>query len=176
MIVAASALFSTENFHMIRTKSNFSQAAFLSALVGVEVAEAAARAAVASLSDVDPRKMKEGLGSFANGARIQDPNVESNGDTTSNALEGAYVDAKSLLEREELDVERAISGITEVQMKEIRDKIVHFEEFELHMEKERQQLQQMKNLLFVDQLTLLFQKAAAPKTGELMGGENVRTD
>lgn len=152
------------------------QAAFLSALVGVEVAEAAARAAVASLSDVDPRKMKEGLGSFANGARIQDPNVESNGDTTSNALEGAYVDAKSLLEREELDVERAISGITEVQMKEIRDKIVHFEEFELHMEKEWQQLQQMKSLLFVDQLTLLFQKAAAPKTGELMGGENVRTD
>lgn len=71
MIVAAFALFSTENFHMIRTKSNFSQAAFLSALVGVEVAEAAARAAVASLSDVDPRKMKEGLGSFANGARIQ---------------------------------------------------------------------------------------------------------
>ncbi|RVW50926.1 SWI/SNF complex subunit SWI3B [Vitis vinifera] len=141
-----------------------------------KVAEAAARAAVASLSDVDPRKMKEGLGSFANGARIQDPNVESNGNTTSNVLEGAYVDAKSLLEREELDVERAISGITEVQMKEIRDKIVHFEEFELHMEKEWQQLQQMKNLLFVDQLTLLFQKAAAPKTGELMGGENVRTD
>lgn len=71
MIVAASALFSTEKFQRIRTKSNFSQAAFLSALVGVEVAEAAARAAVASLSDVDPRKMKEGLGSFANGARIQ---------------------------------------------------------------------------------------------------------
>ena len=49
----------------------FFQAAFLSALVGVEVAEAAAQAAVASLSDMDPRKMKEGLGCFANGARMQ---------------------------------------------------------------------------------------------------------
>lgn len=59
-------------------------------------------------------------------------------------------------------------------MKEIRDKIVHFEEFELLMEKEWQQLQQMKNLLFVDQLALLFSKATGvPKTGELTGGENV---
>lgn len=37
--------------------------------MGVEVAEAAAQAAVASLSD--PRSMKEVLGCFANGARIQ---------------------------------------------------------------------------------------------------------
>lgn len=63
--------FQLKNLKRICTKSNFSQAAFLSALVGVEVAEAAAQAAVASLSDVDPRKMKEGLGSFANCARIQ---------------------------------------------------------------------------------------------------------
>ena len=57
-----------------------------------------------------------------------------------------------------------------LQMKEIRDKIVRFEEFDLHMEKEWQQLKQMKNLLFVDQLTLLFQKSPVPKTGEFMGG------
>lgn len=43
-------------------------------------------------------------------------------------------------------------------MKEIQDKIVHFEEFEYQMEKEWEQLQQLKNLLFVDQLTLLFHK------------------
>lgn len=61
-------------------------------------------------------------------------------------------------------------------MKEIRDKIDQFEEFELHMEKEWQHLQQMKNLLFVDQLTLLFHKAAAPKAVESMGEGNLKAD
>lgn len=49
---------------------------------------------------------------------------------------------------------------------EIQEKIVHFEEFDLQMEKKSQQLEQMKNLVFVDQLTLLFHKNAAPKSGE----------
>lgn len=119
------------------------QAAFLSALVGVEVAEAAARAAVAALPEVD------GKASLSNDTKLP-------GNTS--ALEGAVLDAEAQLEKEELDVERAISGITEVQMKEIQDKIVHFEEFEYQMEKEWEQLQQLKNLLFVDQLTLLFHK------------------
>ena len=50
-------------------------------------------------------------------------------------------------------------------MKEIQDKIVHFEALDLQMEKEWQQLEQMKNTLFIDQLTLLFNKSSAPKTG-----------
>lgn len=41
----------------------------------------------------------------------------SNGNTNLNtAAEGAWLDANSQLEKEELDVERAISGITEVQV------------------------------------------------------------
>lgn len=60
-------------------------------------------------------------------------------------------------------------------MKEIQDKIVRFEEMDLLMEKEWQQLDQIKNLLFVDQLTLMFHKKSTPKTGELME-ENVRTE
>lgn len=51
-------------------------------------------------------------------------------------------------------------------MKEIHDKIVRFEELDLLMEKERQQLEQMKSTLFVDQLSLLLHKNAASKTGE----------
>lgn len=39
----------------------FSQAAFLSALAGVEIAEVAARAAVTTLSDVDDRASKGSL-------------------------------------------------------------------------------------------------------------------
>lgn len=58
-----------------------------------------------------------------------------------------------------------------IQMKAIQDKFVHFEELDLQIEKERQQLEQMKNLLFADQLTLLFQRSAAKKTGEGNDGD-----
>lgn len=51
--------------------------------------------------------------------------MESNGGTTSNAMEGAYADAKSLLEREERDVERAVSGITDVQVSKVCQKREH---------------------------------------------------
>ncbi|KAK9270353.1 hypothetical protein L1049_025932 [Liquidambar formosana] len=152
------------------------QAAFLSALAGVEVAEAAAQAAVKALSEVDYRTSRENHGSLNNVTRHQESDVPSNGDSNLNASEGACVDVNSLLEKEELDVERAISGITEVQMKEIQEKIIHFEEFEIQMEKEWKQLQQVKSLLFADQLSLLFHKTAAPKSGENMREEDVKTD
>lgn len=129
------------------------QAAFLSALAGVEVAEAAAQAAVTTLSEVE-----YGVN--------RDAEVSANGETTLNALEGALMDANSVLEKEELDLERAVSDTVEVQLKEIHDKIVHFEELDLLMEKERQQLEQMKSTLFVDQLSLLLHKNAASKNGE----------
>ncbi|KAG5073773.1 hypothetical protein JHK82_055143 [Glycine max] len=103
------------------TQITMHHAAFLSALAGLEVAQAAAQAALTTLSE---------------------------------------------LEKEELDVEKAISEIIEVQMKNIQDKLVHFEDLDLLMEKEGQQMEQMKNMFFLDQLTLLFHKSSAPKTGE----------
>ncbi|KAF8022460.1 hypothetical protein BT93_F0081 [Corymbia citriodora subsp. variegata] len=129
------------------------QAAFLSALAGVEVAEAAAQAAVTTLSEVE-----YGVNTEAE--------VSASGETTLNASEAALMDANSVLEKEELDLERAISDIVEVQLKEIHDKILRFEELDLLMEKERQQLEQMKSTLFVDQISLLLHKDAASKTGE----------
>ncbi|KAH7523369.1 hypothetical protein FEM48_Zijuj06G0003500 [Ziziphus jujuba var. spinosa] len=172
------------------------QAAFLSALAGVEVAENAACAAVTMLSQVDYRSSGGARGPQDTNTRwnsmylgtimyfhkellLDHPTVHdtglpsdaevdaaSNGNTNLNtAAEGAWLDANSQLEKEELDVERAISGITEVQMKEIQDKIVHFEALDLQMEKEWRQLEQMKNMLFVDQLTFLFHKSSAQKTG-----------
>lgn len=56
-------------------------------------------------------------------------------------------------------------GYKLLQMKEIQDKIVHFEALDLRMEKEWRQLEQMKNMLFVDQLSFLFHKNSAQKTG-----------
>ena len=52
------------------------------------------------------------------------------------------------------------------QTKEIEDKIFQFEEFDLQMERKLQQFQQLQNLLFVDKLTILFHKNAAPKSGD----------
>lgn len=60
-------------------------------------------------------------------------------------------------------------------MKEIQDKIVRFERLELQMEEEWKQLEQMKHMLFVDQLSLLFHKTSAPKTGD-QTEENVKRD
>lgn len=52
------------------------------------------------------------------------------------------------------------------QTKEIENKILRFEEFDLETEKKRQQFQELQNHLYVDQLTILFHKPGAPKTGE----------
>ncbi|MFQ6639407.1 hypothetical protein Gotur_014399 [Gossypium turneri] len=134
-------------------------AAFLSALAGVEIAEAAAQAAVSVLSQVDDiTASRVGSGSLERNSK-RESEISSNGDTNQNALErAAYADANSLLDKEEQDIERAITGITEVQMKEIQDKFLRFEEMDLQTEKERQQLESMKNLLFIDQLNLSFRR------------------
>lgn len=142
------------------------QAAFLSALAGEEIAEAAARAAGTTLSEVDGTTASNwGCGSLARNTR-READISSNGDTNLNAPERTYANVNSLLENEERDIERAIAGITEVQMKEIQDKILYFEEVDLQMEKERQQLEAMKNLLFIDQLNLSFRRSYTLKSEE----------
>ncbi|PON48580.1 Otx2 transcription factor [Parasponia andersonii] len=153
------------------------QATFLSALAGVEVAEAAAQAAVTALSDDDYVSVREKLGSREPRPRLQEAIVASNENAADlNAADGALADANTQLEQEEHDVERAISGILEVQMKEIKDKIDRFEALDLLMEKEWRKLELTKNMLFVDQLTLIFHKNSAQKTGERMEERNVKTD
>lgn len=62
-----------------------------------------------------------------------------------------------------------------LQMKEIQDKIIRFESLDLQMEEEWKQLEQVKNLLFVDQLSVLFHKSNARKNGDRTE-ENVKTD
>ncbi|OVA00684.1 SANT/Myb domain [Macleaya cordata] len=133
------------------------QAAFLSAMAGSEVSEAAARAAVAALSEVDLHMGLRGIKEVSAAA--------DNGDSTLSKSEEAVGEAQALLEKEERDLDRSISGIVEVQMKEIQEKIVRFEEVELQMEKEWHQLQHMKNLLFADQMAFLFHRTT-PLTNE----------
>lgn len=49
-------------------------------------------------------------------------------------------------------------------MKKIRDRIVHFEKLDLEMERSRKQLEEMKNLLFADQLNIFFHTRKARKS------------
>ncbi|KAM1005142.1 hypothetical protein ACFX2C_005260 [Malus domestica] len=154
------------------------QAAFLSALAGVQVAEAAASAAVTTLCAADYETSKMSVPSLASSARQHEADAELNGDnkTDLDALGAAFVDSNSQLEKEWLDVGRSISGITEVQLREIQKKIIRFEALDLQMEKEWEQLEQMRSMLFVDQMTLLFNKSSAPKTTEGAEEKNVKAN
>lgn len=51
-------------------------------------------------------------------------------------------------------------------MRKIRERIVHFEKLDLEMERSRKQLEEMKNLLFVDQLNIFFHTKRARKAGD----------
>ncbi|OIV97547.1 hypothetical protein TanjilG_12304 [Lupinus angustifolius] len=147
------------------------QAAFLSALAGLEASQAAAQAAVTTLSDVY-KATRVNHRSFPRNTLLQDAGITSNGISTSDSLLASRLHANVQLEKQESDVEKSISEII-VQMKNMEDRLVEFEELDLVMEKERQQLQQTKNMHFLDQLTLLFHKQAATKTGE---STNVKTN
>ncbi|XP_043699645.1 SWI/SNF complex subunit SWI3B [Telopea speciosissima] len=156
------------------------QVAFLSAVVGSEVAEAAARGAVVALSEVDLTNTQEGhnvrISSNTDKARPEESGT-TNGENIMTALQNAILEAQVLLDKEEKGVERSMSGIVEVQMKEIQDKIIHFEEVELQMEKEWQQLQHMKSLIFVDQQNLLHQRTIPEsKIGGSIGEKFKTTD
>ncbi|XP_027356053.1 SWI/SNF complex subunit SWI3B [Abrus precatorius] len=151
------------------------QAAFLSALAGSDVAQSAAQAALTTLSEVY-KATRINYRSFPRNTLLQDVGVASNGGNTSDSFQGSRFHANIQLEKEELDVEKAISEIIEVQIKKIQDKLLHFEDLDLLTEKEYQQLEQMKNMFFLDQLTLLFNKSSATKTGECPEGNSVKTN
>ncbi|KAK4275034.1 hypothetical protein QN277_018177 [Acacia crassicarpa] len=141
------------------------QAAFLSALVGADVAQASAQAAVKTLSEVY-KAARIKYQSFPRNMLLQDTDKAVNGGSTSDSFERTRLQANAQLEKEDSDLEKAISVIIDVQMKNIRDKLVRFEDLDLLLEKKRQQLEQIKNVLYVDKLTLLFQRRSTPKTGE----------
>ncbi|KAF6174166.1 hypothetical protein GIB67_033698 [Kingdonia uniflora] len=140
------------------------QAAFLSAMVGKEVARASAQAAVAALSEeyltINQRKDEF----VPDEIEQKESATATNGDYSLSILnlEEAAVDAQEHIKKEEQDMEKSISDIVEVEMKDLQDKIFHFEEVELQLENERQQLRHMKNLLFSDQLDLLIHRRTKP--------------
>ncbi|GMH08603.1 hypothetical protein Nepgr_010443 [Nepenthes gracilis] len=150
------------------------QAAFLSALAGVDIGEAAAQAAVTAVYDMDHVKCRANFQPPFSASKEQEAGTTSSQDSAIQTSGEAQTDPESLLGKEEHDLERAISSIAEVQMPEIQYELIHYEVMELQLEKEWQQLNQMNNQLFLDQLALLFHMAAVPKSEEISVEESGR--
>jgi len=119
------------------------QVAFLSAIVGSDAASAAAQAAISAQSRID-----------LNDEEI-DSSINSTREEGNDLLKEAAANARAQLEKERNGIEQSLSDIVDVQMKEIQDKICRFEHKEMLMEKERQQLRCLRDLLFTDQLAIM---------------------
>ncbi|KAH9302363.1 hypothetical protein KI387_013946, partial [Taxus chinensis] len=73
------------------------------------------------------------------------------------SLESAAVRAKILLDQEEQDTEHLFSSIIDTEMKQLQEKIQHFDELEIIMEKDHSQVEQINDHLFADRLRFLRQ-------------------
>ncbi|CAL1355256.1 unnamed protein product [Linum trigynum] len=151
------------------------QAAFLSALAGTGVAEAAAQAAVTAVSEMGQGEPKADIRSLHGVQGLQDASITSNGSGILKSVEEAHsgVNPKPE-EKEKVNVEEEIRRVAEVQMKQIQEKIMHFEEIDSQIEKEWKQMEQMRDILFYDQLNLLKHERAIRKSGQ-QAAEGVRT-
>lgn len=153
------------------------QVAFLSAMVGSEVARAAAQAAIAALDKVNMASIN-----IPNGMEIRFSENGQKGEAyvangpTPELLKEAAAEAESQLKKEQRDEEQFITEIVQAQMKEIQEKIEKFEEVELQMEKEWLQLRHMKDLFFADQLALVQHTAPSSSTSPENGGIEMKTN
>ncbi|RCV05067.1 hypothetical protein SETIT_1G051900v2 [Setaria italica] len=128
------------------------QVAFLSAIVGSDAASAAAQAAISAQSHVD---LNDGEIDSSINSAMEEESSHTNGLSVNDLLKEAATNARAQLEKERSNIEQSLSDIVDVQMKEIQDKICRFEHKEMLMEKERQQLRCLRDLLFADQLTVM---------------------
>ncbi|XP_057862663.1 SWI/SNF complex subunit SWI3A isoform X2 [Cryptomeria japonica] len=74
---------------------------------------------------------------------------------TATALKSAAERAKLLVDQEEQDIEHIVSTIIENQMKQLEEKIKHFDEREIITEKSCSQMEQINDHLFTDRLRFL---------------------
>ncbi|CAL4889446.1 unnamed protein product [Urochloa decumbens] len=128
------------------------QVAFLSAIVGSDAASAAAQAAISAQSRVD---LNDGEIDSSINSTMEEESSHINGLTVNDLHKEAATNAQAELEKERNNIEQSLSDIVDVQMKEIQDKICRFEHKEMQMEKERQQLRCLRDLLFADQLRIM---------------------
>ncbi|GJM90486.1 hypothetical protein PR202_ga06769 [Eleusine coracana subsp. coracana] len=135
------------------------QVAFLSAIVGSDAASAAAQVAISAQSQVD---INDGEIDSSVNSTGDEGSSDTNGLSVNDLLKEAAANARSELEKERNSIEQSLSDIVDVQMKEIQEKICRFEQKEVLMERERQQLHCLRNLLFTDQLVVAQHQCRRP--------------
>ncbi|EES04686.1 hypothetical protein BDA96_04G084300 [Sorghum bicolor] len=135
------------------------QVAFLSAIVGPDVASAAAQAAISAQSRVDLNDSE--IETSINSTK-EEESSHTNGLSVNDLLKEAAANARAQLEKERNSIEQSLSNIVDVQMMEIQDKICRFEQKEMLMEKERQQLNCLRDILFTDQLAVMQHQQRTP--------------
>ncbi|KAJ1278324.1 hypothetical protein BS78_04G071800 [Paspalum vaginatum] len=128
------------------------QVAFLSAIVGSDVASATAQAAISAQSRADLNDSE--IDTSISRTR-EEESSHTNGLSVNDLLKEASANARAQLEKERSSIEQSLSNIVDVQMKEIQDKIFSFEQKEMLMEEERQQLHCLREILFTDQLAVM---------------------
>lgn len=131
------------------------QAAFLAAVVGSDVAKTASEAAVKALGEIQFSSICNDNGEKI-GLDIQE--IAEADHWPRDIYQQAAAEAESQLDKEQRDREQSISDIVQVQMREIQENLVQFEELEMLVEKEWQQVKYVRDLLFADKLTLQQQK------------------
>ncbi|CAI0434761.1 unnamed protein product [Linum tenue] len=141
------------------------QAAFLSALAGTAVAEAAAQAAVTAVSKVGHGEANAHFRSLHGVQGLQNASITSNGSNKLKSSEEARSGVNTMPE-EKVNVEEELRTVAMVQMKHIQEKIIHFEEIDSQIDKEWKQMEQMRDILFYDQLNLLKHERSIRKTGQ----------
>ncbi|CAM6058725.1 unnamed protein product [Sphagnum tenellum] len=167
----------------------FSQVAMLAAMVAPRVAAAAAEAAIGAIAEVEPALIfKNELVSFlvfirtllccAEKAQAQEPSSISNDNTDGNsklplafqarvavatALGVAAANANLLADQEELEIDNLVASIIDTQMKKLQSKLEHFEELEMLLEKERIEVDRIRQQVYADQLRYAEGDATYPK-------------
>ena len=150
--------------------------AFLASIVNPSVASVAAKAAIQELNATStstaaatvaasPTKNPKESRSRSSSPKRTHP-MENGGDVSakpkshaveqaaSTALAAAAVKAKVLADFEEREIQLLVNGAIEAQMRKIELKMSQFEELEVVLEKERQELERQRQQMFLDRLGL----------------------
>ncbi|KAJ3690597.1 hypothetical protein LUZ61_019761 [Rhynchospora tenuis] len=136
------------------------QVAFLSAIVGPHVAETAAQAAVSALSNLSTNEATD----------LTEPYVTETKEGDS-AVNDPIMSVQLGIEKEQQELEKSYSDVIEVQMREMQEKMVRFEEMDAIMARERLQVQYLRDLILPDQLAI----AQHQHKLAVMARENVST-
>ena len=143
------------------------QVAFLAAMVGPRVAAAAAQAALHALVEdglgleteveaalVGEKRRREAEGDAASAPPNEPPTTLQMQTAAAAALAAAAVKAKLLADQEEREIQRLVNQVMEAQLARLDAKVKQFDQLEVLLEREREQVERHRATLFTDRVAL----------------------